>query len=398
MLVHWVWFSLLQGMNGREKLQLLEYFHSPEDIYALDARAIKGLPFECTALLDKDMQRANATLKACADQQIGILTYMDSGFPGLLRNVDDPPMVLYYRGRLPAWELQPVIGVVGTRRASPYGMRIATSISAEIAACGGIVASGGAFGIDSKALEGALSQGKATVAVMAGGLDNPYPKANMPLFHRIMENGCLLSEYPPGQVAYKGNFLRRNRIISGISNGVLVVEAPEQSGALNTARWASQQGKDVFAVPGNIDVESCAGSNALIGDLALAAVGGWSVMQHYAPLYPYAIKRTTPVENRVEAAAAAPVSPPKKTESHPKADKINIDKPGDCPYSVKENNLPALTQEEKAVVALLSKEPVPTDTVLEQLQLPSATALTIITRLSIKGVVKTHPGKRISLA
>ena len=398
MLVHWIWFSLLQGMNGRQKLQLLERFHSPEDMYALEARGLKDMPFDCTALLQKDLRKATDILKTCAEQMIGVLTFTDSGYPNRLRSVDDPPMVLYYRGSLPAWELQPVIGVVGTRNASSYGLRIAGSISAQIAACGGIVASGGAFGIDTKALEGALTQGQTTVAVMAGGLDHPYPKANMPLFYKIMENGCLLSEYAPGEPAMKWNFLQRNRIISGISNGVLVVEAPAKSGALNTARWASEQGRDVFAVPGNIDVESCAGSNGLIGDIAMAAVSGWSVMQQYAPMYPQTVKRTEPVMNTEETVEEFPLSRPEKSKPRPKADKINIDKPGDCPYSVKENKLPALTQEENTVVALLTQSPVSMDTVMEQLQLPSATALSIITKLSIKGVVKIHPGKLISLA
>ena len=211
MLVHWIWFSLLQGMNGRQKLQLLEHFHSPEDIYQLDRTIVKRVDFlgenALAGILNKDLTAANRIIRDCANQQIGVLAFTDTGFPERLRRIDDPPMVLYYRGALPAWDMQPVIGVVGTRKASSYGLRIAGQISAQIAACGGIVASGGALGIDTCALEGAVSQGQKTVAVLAGGLDNFYPKSNEPLFRRIIENGCLLSEYPPQTTAYKWNFL-----------------------------------------------------------------------------------------------------------------------------------------------------------------------------------------------
>ena len=401
MLVHWIWFSLLQGMNGRQKLQLLEHFHSPEDIYQLDRTIVKRVDFlgenALAGILNKDLTAANRIIRDCANQQIGVLAFTDTGFPERLRRIDDPPMVLYYRGALPAWDMQPVIGVVGTRKASSYGLRIAGQISAQIAACGGIVASGGALGIDTCALEGAGSQGQKTVAVLAGGLDNFYPKSNEPLFRRIIENGCLLSEYPPQTTAYKWNFLRRNRLISGISNGVLVVEAPAISGALNTARWAWSQGREVFAVPGNIDVESCAGSNNLIGDIAHAAVNGWSVMCHYEMDYPHVVKKAEPRLQQEESPWLMVAQQQEKPVPESKADKINVDNPKDCPYSVKEKELPPLTEQEKAVVALLGATPIAMEQLVAQLEMSSGAVMSIITRLAVKGVVKNHPGKLISL-
>ena len=279
-----------------------------------------------------------------------------------------------------------MIGVVGTRSASPYGLRSAGKLSAQIAACGGIVVSGGAFGIDSMALRGALECGGTTIAFMAGGLDKLYPAANNALFAQIMEKGCLLSEYPPGTASYRGNFLRRNRLISGISNGLLVVEAPRVSGALNTARWANEQGRDVFVVPGNIDVESCEGSNALIGDIARAVSDGWSVLREYAYDYPETVKQVN-----IQWEMHQPPSVPEE-----KADKKIVDKKPDCPYSVKETPAPTLNPEEQAVFSLLTPEPVPVDSLLDQLDMAPAQVLNIITRLSLKGVVQNHPGKYVS--
>lgn len=392
MLVHWIWLAMLPGLSGRQKLELLQR-SGPEDLYALDRKA--SLPENVLQhLLNKDLENARHIMKKCAEKGIGILAFPDSAYPDRLRRIDDPPLVLYYRGCVPALELQPVIGIVGTRSASSYGLRSAGKMGAQIAACGGIVASGGAFGIDSVALRGALESGGSTVAVMAGGLDKLYPATNTPLFTKIMENGCILSEYPPGEPAYKGNFLRRNRLISGISNALLVVEAPKVSGALNTARWASEQGRDVFVVPGNIDVESCAGSNALIGDIARAALDGWSVLKDYAYDYPDTVKQ---VKIRLQPEALENlVDSSEKPLPKEKADKKIVDKKPDCSYSVKQMPVPALSDQEQAVMALLSAEPVPMDRLLDQLDMAPADVLNIVTRLSLKGVAQTHPGKFVS--
>lgn len=392
MLVHWIWLAMLPGLSGRQKLELLQR-SAPEDLYALDRKA--SLPENVLQhLLNKDLENARHIMKKCAEKGIGILAFPDSAYPDRLRRIDDPPLVLYYRGCVPALELQPVIGIVGTRSASSYGLRSAGKMGAQIAACGGIVASGGAFGIDSVALRGALESGGSTVAVMAGGLDKLYPATNTPLFTKIMENGCILSEYPPGEPAYKGNFLRRNRLISGISNALLVVEAPKVSGALNTARWASEQGRDVFVVPGNIDVESCAGSNALIGDIARAALDGWSVLKDYAYDYPGTVKQ---VQLRLQPEALENlVDSSEKPLPKEKADKKIVDKKPDCSYSVKQMPAPALSDQEQAVMALLSAEPVPMDRLLDQLDMAPADVLNIVTRLSLKGVAQTHPGKFVS--
>ena len=196
---------------------------------------------------------------------------------------------------------------------------------------------------------------------------------------------------------YRGEFLRRNRLISGISNGGLVVEAPEVSGALNTARWATEQGRDVYAVPGNIDSENSAGSNALIGDAAQAVTNGWAIMRHYAPLYPDTVRQVQPRLQPETKTVQMVAQQPEKPVLRPHADKINVDKPVDSPYSVKENVLAKLSLREKEIVLLLTNQPVPVDQIAEKLQRPSGEVLKIVTKLSVMGVVKSHPGKLISL-
>ena len=250
--VYWIWFAQLRGISLWTKRQLLETFQDPEELYLAEEKALHGFPQEVVdALQEKDLTESWQIHSRCAQKGIGILTYGDAAYPEALRNIEDPPMVLYFKGKLPNWKSQPVIGVVGTRKASPYGLQTAHLLGGQIAMCGGLVVSGVATGIDAHAMEGALDAGKSAVGVLGGGVDVVYPASNRELYRRTEENGCLISEYPPGSRPYPGNFLQRNRIISGVSSGLLVVEAPVKSGALNTARHAFSQGRDLFVAPGN---------------------------------------------------------------------------------------------------------------------------------------------------
>jgi DNA processing protein len=276
-----------------------------------------------------------------------------------------------------------VIGVVGTRKATAYGLSVARDMSRQIAACGGIVISGGAGGIDTLALQGALEMEKSVVAVLGCGVDICYPKENKRLFDRIPEKGCLISEYAPGTRPYSWNFPRRNRIISGMSNGVLVVEAPEKSGALITARDALEQGRDVFVVPGNINVAACAGSNALLQGYAMAVFTGWDILQEYQQMYPGAVqKREVPAHIREAEYTPAKVA---QQPSKPRQE--------GGPVSAKPIEL---TADEEMVAKCLTQEPRQVDEIIAQLKLPAAKVMSILTMLTVKGVVRSHPGKRVS--
>ena len=289
MLIHWIWLANCRPVSDRMKVELLQHFRDPEDIYFADADAFDHLERFSdeakAALRDKNLHSAQKILDQCARKDIHILTFRDAAYPGRLKNIPDPPLVLYYKGNLPDFDGTPLIGVVGTRKASAYGLSTAKRMGFQITRCGGTVVSGAATGIDSVAMEGGLMAGGSVIGILGCGLDVIYPASNRRLFSEILRDGCLLSEFPPGTPPLKWNFPKRNRIISGISCGVLVVEAPKKSGALITAGCAREQGRDVFVIPGNVGVETCAGSNDLLRSGAIYADCGWDVMREYESLF-----------------------------------------------------------------------------------------------------------------
>ena len=393
MLIYWLWFHLLTGLTVSQKRALLEYFHDPEQLYRATESAYRTavqLPEEgYTALSDKELKNARALAAECSQKRIGIVTIGDSGYPARLRQIPDAPLVLYYRGRLPNWEAYPAIGIVGTRKATGYGLQIAEKMGAQIAACGGMVVSGGASGIDGAAMKQALLQDGCVVGVLGCGADVVFPASNRELFTQMEEKGCLLSEYPPGTPGYKWNFPQRNRLISGISHGVLVVEAPERSGALITARHAMEQGREVFVVPGNINSDTSAGSNNLLREGAMAVFEGYDILREYETRFPGQIRKAEPkgITQIPEKVEQVPTKPAKKP----------IDNREVTQYSVLNSGASSLTEEEKTLLSHLTPKIEGVDEVIARSGMKTAKALSILTKLSLKGIVKHHPGKCISL-
>lgn len=397
MLTHWIWLQMLPALATRQKLALLSYFGDPEELYEANTGIYQSVTnftsVQLQALEEKDLTKAREIAALCAQKRIGVITYGDSGYPAKLKNIPDPPLVLYYRGYLPNWEGMPAIGVVGTRKATTYGLRIAANMGAQLAACGGLVVSGGASGIDTAAMEQALAQGKPVVGVLGSGVDVMFPAANRELFDKVAEKGCLLSEYPPQTPAYRWHFPQRNRIISGISHGVLVVEAPEISGALITARYALEQGREVYVVPGNVDSSSCAGSNQLLREGAVAVFEGYDVLREYASRFAGQIHRVS-----VQPILFQQVQIPKaESPKAKKAAKKAIDNRKDTHYSVINSEKPNLTTEQAALVAHLTREPMAVDVLIERSGLPAAKVMSMLTVLALKGVVLNLPGRTVSL-
>ena len=400
MLIHWIWYSQLPRVPLRVKADLLRIFHDPEDIYFAEEEAlwtVEGMTEALIkALFNRDLANSREILRVCGEKNISILTYSDGCYPHRLKHIPDPPMVLYYKGYLPDWDSVPVIGIVGTRKASAYGMQVSDKMGFQIADCGGLVVSGGADGIDSMALRGAMKARKKVVAVLGCGADVVYPAKNKELFREIERQGCLITEFSPGTPPHSWNFPQRNRIISGISSGVLVVEAPERSGALNTAQHALDQGRDVFVVPGNIDSPCAAGSNELMRDRAIPVFSGWDVVGEYERLYPDAVSRGSKDRGKQLLVAETVVYPDISVEKLPKDDKKSIDNMEKSNYSVKENALPGLTEEEQMVLKRLTETPRLVDDVIVETGLPTGKVLSILTMLALKGAVQNHPGKLIS--
>jgi DNA processing protein len=198
-------------------------------------------------------------------EDIDFINIDNPRFPLLLKEIPSCPSGLYVKGKLPEAEI--ALAIVGTRRATTYGLKIAADFAEKLGQAGVLIVSGLAYGIDAAAHEGALRAGAPTVAVLPCGLDTVYPRSHKKLAERILAGGgALVSEYQPGTAPFKQNFLERNRIVSGLANGVIIIEAPEHSGALVTARFAADQGREVFAVPGKPFEPNYKGSHALIRD------------------------------------------------------------------------------------------------------------------------------------
>lgn len=390
--VYWIWLAQLPDISLRQKIQLLQRFSDAEELYFAEDRTDLS-PEIVGALGNKDLAEAEKILRVCTRKEIGILTYADEKYPRRLRNIPDPPLVLYYRGQLPDWEDRPIISVVGTRKATPYGISAAKKLSRQITACGGLVISGCASGIDGAAMNGAIDAGSVTVGVLGNGVDVVYPRSNRELFANVIKNGCLLSEYEPGSRPERWHFPQRNRILSGMANGVLVIEAPETSGALITARYALEQGRDVFAVPGNIDAPTCAGSNALLQDGAATALSGWDIVKEYEAQYPGTVaNRKVPLQQEERTETVALVA--QRTQT---VDKKDIDKKPVSFYSGIEIPLNQISEEEKQLLACLTKDPTPVDDVIAAVGQPSGRVLSMLTKLALQGLVQNHPGRLVSL-
>ena len=395
---YWIWFSLLK-IPARQKQKLLEAY-TPEELFCGDWEQSDFPESLREALSQKDLTAANRVLNQCRNKDIQIITIRSREYPPRLRNIEEPPLVLYALGKVPAWTEAPFVGVVGTRSLSSYGKDCATRFGRQIASCGAVVVSGGARGVDAFAMDGALQAEGIVVCVLGTGVDVAYPKENKGLFDKVLEKGCILSEYVPGTGANPWQFPARNRIISGISNGVLVVEAPEKSGALITANQAKEQGRDVFSVPGSVGTPSCTGSNRLLQEGAFVAMCGWDVVKEYESLYPGVTMAPGSTdlteENEPVYVAQKPAVPASGKKEIKTQNKKSIDNEENTSYSVCDRQ-PELSEEERLVFALLTPQVQHTDDLLPRIDLPAGRALSILTKLTMLGVAKSHPGKGISL-
>ncbi len=402
MLKHWIWLTNRPGIGVHGRAALLRLFGTAEQIYRMkESEYLAAEGFDrrwLEGLLDKSLDEAEKILTQCDNKEIRLLTYADPAYPNRLKNIVDPPALLYYRGTLPDIDREAVIAVVGSRRCSAYGLLHAKQFSKLIASSGGIVVSGGARGIDSMALSGALDSEMPVLCVLGCGVDVVYPPENRGLFRQIESHGCILSEFKPGTRPDRGNFPVRNRILSGLALGVLVVEAPEKSGALITANQALEQGRDIFAIPGNIGVKSCEGSNRLIRDGAIVVENGWEVLREYRHLFPDKLSDGRSREAMERSFMArfgrpAPVYTPVVLEEPKKV----IDNSEAAKYS-DEKEQPQLAGDEAAVYAVLSAEPTLADDIVAQTKLPAQKVAAALTMLQIKKLAVKQPGNRYCAA
>lgn len=360
-LKYWLWLSSLKGLKPGVALQLVRHFGSPEKVFAAkdkDYRNVEGIkPADVKCLVEKDLSVSSKILADCAEVGCRAITFQDSDYPDRLRNIYDPPLVLYVKGRMPDIDEEPVVGVVGTRECTPYGVRSAELIASSLARRNIIVATGLARGIDTAAARAALNSGGGVIGVIGSGIGIIYPPENRTLFDYVAGCGIIVSEYPPNTPALKHHFPARNRIISGLSLGVVVVEAPLRSGALITASRALEQGRDVFTLPGNIDVKSCEGSNALLREGAIPVLSAEDIIAEYEEIYPDKIKH----------------------------DKKEIDNTSGVEYIDFDGLISGLSGDAKTVAVAIGTQTVHIDDVIASSGLTAQKVLAAITMLEING-------------
>lgn len=402
-LKYWIWLSRRRSIGQKSVVRMLEYFSSPEKLYFARSSEYEkaGLtPGEIKALEDKDLAESREIIRSCASEGIRIISYADVDYPERLKNIYDPPMVLYVKGRLPIIDDEAAIAVVGTRSCTPYGIKTADKIGFEFAQAGGLVVTGLAKGVDSAAAKGALRAGGSVIGVIGCGIDVVYPAENKRLFEDVEAVGAIISEYPPGTAPARAYFPARNRIMSGISLGVAIIEAPERSGALITASHALEQGRDVFAVPGNVDAEACAGSNRLLKEGAGVLTSGWDLADEYRAFYPEKLReKSSPKkaewdENTVDVLAQISTKTEEKGETEAK--KV-FDKASAMEYIDLVAEKGEVTADEAAVLRAIGNETVQIDDIISAANVPAHKVLAAMTMLEIKGMVSQESGKKFKI-
>lgn len=377
--LYWLWLTDICGVYNNDINALLEQIDTIEEIYErADYSGILSVkPSTLKKLHNKSLKNAEKILENCEKIGVTVITYDDVRYPDALRAISNPPYILYMRGEIMKWDRILGIGVVGTRKCTEYGHKAIDYIVKDLAFCGATIISGMASGIDSLAARAAISAGNKTVAVLGTAIDCVYPAENKGLMREIIENGTVISEYPPGVRTGRGSFPWRNRIISGLSRGVLVVEAPKKSGSLITANYALEQGRDLFAVPGNIFKSESMGVNTLLGCGAKAVQSASDILDEYV----YEMERLN-LEK-----------PPMVSRIFTKSEKIN----NEIKLSVEDKRFDGLSEEEKNIISLLIEGNMHIDDIARKSGIFVGELTTKLSMLEFSGHIQKIPGNNYKL-
>ncbi len=372
---YWVWLSLALGPSTRNDA-ILSAFPDPEKLYfsSETERMVTGVftKRQLEKIANTKLEDAEKIITICEKYGWQIVTPDDKIYPAGLRKLIDMPVALYVDGDISCLRGKVIIAVVGTRKPCDESVAIARRISSDLSKAGAVVISGGALGIDSAAHEAALESGGKTVCVLGCGLGSDYLRDNEALRREVSLNGALVTEYPPMTSASRATFPARNRIISGMSHGVLVVEAGEKSGSLITANRANEQARDVFAIPGSILTTAYNGANALIRDGAKAVSCAKDILAPYAVMYP---------------------------------DRLNLDaignEPAEIRFAVREikpkqvikRSVTGLDPDCTAVYNLFGEESLHPDDICAMSGLPLSRVITALMNLQIIGYLESDGGK-----
>ncbi len=352
----WLSIAAVPGIGESRLLALLKRYQSPSLVLEAtpeDLQAVAGLDGKTAASLRSSVRRKVGRAQLGTLRSIGadLLIYGTEGYPEPLYHIYNPPPILFVLGSWTAEDAR-ALAMVGSRRATSYGRRVARALGRDLALRGFTVISGMARGIDSEGHRGALETGGRTVAVLGSGLDVPYPPENKGLMGQIASCGAVITEFPPGTEPLAGNFPQRNRLISGLAHGVIVVEATERSGAMITAAYALDQGRDVFSVPGNIENRTSTGTNLLIKRGAKLVQSVDDILEELPP-----------------AIAQGSRSLP-----------------------------PSLTKPEEEVWEALAEEPLHIDALARGLGVETPRLLATLLGMELRGLIRQQPGKIFSRA
>ncbi len=420
----WIWLQGCCGAGSNMPELLLDAFGNDiERLYNAGDGDYLALSFIKPALRNKlnnkSLENARAIETYCRNEGVGILTVESELYPKRLARISGRPIVLYYQGVLTDLDREVCIAEVGTRSMTEYGARTAYSMAYDMARAGAVVVSGLAKGVDGMAHRGALDAGGYTVAVIGSGIDRIYPPEHADLMADIIKNGAVMTEFAPGTPPLGRNFPIRNRIVSGLSLGTLVVEAPKKSGALITAEVALKQGRDVFAVPGKIGEYNSTGANSLIREGAKMVTSASDILAEYQSVYSEKIdlnkitgRHTMPFEMKMTQAAVerkyfsdeaaerrasgqgedtpvkAPRRPAKKASS-PKEQSENKNTDQKPPFVMPDN----MNGLKARVLKMISENgEIPSDVIAHRLGAPITDVLVELTMLEIEGYIIGNPG------
>ena len=376
---YWIWLSLALGTGTRND-EILSAYPNPKKLYETvnSERMLSGVftKRQYEKLEEAKLSDAEKIISVCEKNGWNIVTPDDIIYPAGLRKLVDMPLVLYVDGDISCLRGKVIIGVVGTRKPCFESIAIARKISSDLAHAGAVVVSGGALGIDSAAHEGTLIAGGKTVCVLGCGLGTGYLRENESLRREISRNGALVTEYPPMKEATRYTFPERNRIISGMSHGLLVVEAGEKSGSLITAKRAAEQARDVYAIPGSILTTAYNGANALIRDGAKAVSGARDILAAYAVIYPDRLNLD-----------AIPDTP------------IEVEKPEEKKktQTVIKQSIEGLDPDSAAVYALFGEDSLHPDEICAATGLPLSKVISLLMQLQMEDYIEIDGGKNYRL-
>lgn len=393
--VYWIWLQQVLGISTSIRTdEIVAYFGNAKALYHAGEYEwrISGVfnPRQISKLNNQDLTKAKNIFDSCVKNNWQTVTPDDENYPSMLFRLPNFPLVLYVNGDLDCLKNKITVAIVGTREPTRNSACIARALAASITRSGGLIVSGGALGIDAASHDGALDAKGRTVAVLGCGLNKNYPAANSALRQQISKNGAVITEYPPETAPLAANFPTRNRIISGLSYGTVIIEAGEKSGSLITANFALEQGRDVFAVPGDIVSSGFTGTNRLIREGAKPVFNAMDILEEYAVRYPELMDIQQIEKTLTLKTYADPPSRAKADDNPPRQTKGKVE-------FIKQAEPPLLSENARKIYRAFDSGEMQTEELILKTGLDVSSFYSAMTELELFDLVELQAGKNYKL-